>query len=1165
MKILKLDLKAVGPFTDRCLDLSAGNHGLHVILGQNEAGKSSALRALRALFYGFAHQTSDNFIHNNKLLRVGAMLRHSNGSEITFLRRKAAAGTLLNHEGIAMPDTLLDPYLGRVDQQQFTTFFGIGHEDLRAGNEQLLQAGGKLAESLFAAGAGGARLGQLLRKYETRADELYKKGGRNQFIPTALDRYKKKLDVLQNTAWVEDWSKHEALATKARVERAATRQQLDQLLIEQARIERFKKIIPLLSTRRAVVSELAITGALPELPADFSQSRLAAITALQHAQAASAELTEEIQQIDSRLVHVVIPDGLLQQASAIQALQGQLGVYRKARQQLPGLSARLSTLKQDAQTILAELRPELPFENVELLRITVARRQQVQLLSREILRLRQENKQIETSLAELKDEKKAAEIALAAQPAARDDRGLQGTLTTIQQSGDVEKQLAEETTKLEKLTRQAQTDLKKLGLWSGDLEQLETLAIPPDESIELARGRGEKASANLESARKEMRDLQTQLGGINREMAEMLAAGQIPTEADLQSARAHRQRGWELVRDAWLGDGKLAAQADDFTNGAKLGSAYEQSVIHADDLADRLRAESERVVKQASLAAQRQEKEEAIRRAQKWIILAEQAVADAERDWISLWSPLGIVPRTPKEMGVWKKQQSAIAQQGRLIREQADIIDRLKRQIDQFRQLLSAALSHVNESVAETESLSALVKRAATVVEQIRRDSARRESLRESISQAEPKLERMCRQLSAIQSELAQCWLKWRSATADFGTPDDAEPVVVLAVLERFDVMFARIAELNQTSAELTACNAQIESITKQTSEVVESVAQDLKNSGTEPAIMALNDRLNKARTDHTLREQLINRRQQAVQSANQEAQKAAQARETLESLRRVAKCDDVADLPAAELRDQKLKSTRGQLHQIEQQLLLLSNGQSIEQLEQQAAAMDLDSLPNLLAELPAKIAVLNEQRSQLDQTIGSEEAALRQWDGNGAAGEAAEQAQQLLAELRDAATEFARLKLAAAVLHSGIERYRKRKQGPLLARASELFSVLTLGAFASLQAEYRENEAPGLIGVRANGNPVEIEEMSDGSRDQLYLALRLATLEDYLGSIEPIPFIVDDILVHFDNERAAATLKVLAELSRRTQVILFTHHAHIADLAMGIGGDVHLSRLSRP
>jgi uncharacterized protein YhaN len=76
---------------------------------------------------------------------------------------------------------------------------------------------------------------------------------------------------------------------------------------------------------------------------------------------------------------------------------------------------------------------------------------------------------------------------------------------------------------------------------------------------------------------------------------------------------------------------------------------------------------------------------------------------------------------------------------------------------------------------------------------------------------------------------------------------------------------------------------------------------------------------------------------------------------------------------------------------------------------------------------------------------------------------------------------------------------------------------------------------------------------MSEGARDQLYLALRLATLERYLDHAEPLPFIVDDILVNFDDERSAATLKVLAELSRKTQVILFTHHAHLRDLAAGL------------
>ena len=73
---------------------------------------------------------------------------------------------------------------------------------------------------------------------------------------------------------------------------------------------------------------------------------------------------------------------------------------------------------------------------------------------------------------------------------------------------------------------------------------------------------------------------------------------------------------------------------------------------------------------------------------------------------------------------------------------------------------------------------------------------------------------------------------------------------------------------------------------------------------------------------------------------------------------------------------------------------------------------------------------------------------------------------------------------------------------------------------------------------------------MSDGTADQLYLALRLAGLEHYLEANEPMPFIVDDILIKFDNDRAAAALQALAELSHQTQVIFFTHHRHLVDLA---------------
>jgi len=83
---------------------------------------------------------------------------------------------------------------------------------------------------------------------------------------------------------------------------------------------------------------------------------------------------------------------------------------------------------------------------------------------------------------------------------------------------------------------------------------------------------------------------------------------------------------------------------------------------------------------------------------------------------------------------------------------------------------------------------------------------------------------------------------------------------------------------------------------------------------------------------------------------------------------------------------------------------------------------------------------------------------------------------------------------------------------------------------------------------------------MSDGTLDQLYLSLRLATLEKYLETKEPMPFIVDDILIRFDDDRARATLEVLADLSKKTQVLFFTHHARLAEMAKELGTDRQMS-----
>ena len=110
----------------------------------------------------------------------------------------------------------------------------------------------------------------------------------------------------------------------------------------------------------------------------------------------------------------------------------------------------------------------------------------------------------------------------------------------------------------------------------------------------------------------------------------------------------------------------------------------------------------------------------------------------------------------------------------------------------------------------------------------------------------------------------------------------------------------------------------------------------------------------------------------------------------------------------------------------------------------------------------------------------------------------------------------------------------------------------MTDGSFIRLQIDDNGDGHSVLKGVRPDGRLVGIDGMSDGSHDQLYLALRLASLESWLHTHESVPFVVDDILLNFDDVRTTAALRALAGLSRQTQVLFFTHHRHIVDLACG-------------
>jgi uncharacterized protein YhaN len=140
-----------------------------------------------------------------------------------------------------------------------------------------------------------------------------------------------------------------------------------------------------------------------------------------------------------------------------------------------------------------------------------------------------------------------------------------------------------------------------------------------------------------------------------------------------------------------------------------------------------------------------------------------------------------------------------------------------------------------------------------------------------------------------------------------------------------------------------------------------------------------------------------------------------------------------------------------------------------------------------------------------------------------------------------------------------------QQNQSLLLQRIGALFSRLTGGAYTRVLTEIGDDNVTRLI-LLQHDFPDErqcVRELSEGTRDQLYLSLRLAAIEEYAATAPSLPFIGDDILQTFDDDRALAAMHVLQGISQRVQVILLTHHRHVLDLAARLpSGSVHVCRI---
>jgi uncharacterized protein YhaN len=399
---------------------------------------------------------------------------------------------------------------------------------------------------------------------------------------------------------------------------------------------------------------------------------------------------------------------------------------------------------------------------------------------------------------------------------------------------------------------------------------------------------------------------------------------------------------------------------------------------------------------------------------------------------------------------------------------------------------------------------------------------------------------------------------EWQEVIGGLGLGADALPSEVTAILDSVRELFGKMNEAAKLQIRIAAIDAEARTFREEVASVAARVASDIARLPAEDAVARLNRLLADAQREDTRRQQFEAQIRKAQEDINTAEVTRKTMLERLDALCKEAQCRDASGLELAERRSNEYQNCRHRIDSLEQELRDIAEGMTLAELETQVNAADPDSLPGEIESLTGRIDdELEPRKTELAETKGKQKEQLERMDGGDAAAALADEAQSVLMAVRSNAEQYVKVKLASRILRNEIERYRQQHQGPLLERASEHFAVLTRGSFAGLRADFNEKDEPVLVGVRPDDERVYVQGMSSGTRDQLYLALRLASLEKYMESAEPMPFIVDDILVHFDDERSRATLGVLAELARKTQIILFTHHRRLVEQAQALGGAV--------
>lgn len=1140
MKFERLSLEKYGAIFEREISLD-DKAGLVIIFGPNEAGKSTLLCAIRDLLFGVPHTSPHGTIFGNNSMRISGNLRLGDGSLLSLRRRKGRSpGDLTDASGSLVPVGLMEALFGGTDRDRFGALFGLDHVSLREGGQKLLDADGDIGRLIVEAGGGLRSLVSAMSEMEKEADSLFSstRSNKRKFY-TAYDAFQAAdKAVKQATTTREAFLKAEKAALAASESLVELRKEQNSARATISRFERLKRTAPQFQLLADLDGESEEYTDVEQLTDGVVSEITSLITAQESNQRTFTTLEQMVASLEEELATLNTPGEFFDAAEEIAAAVALAGHVEKSRLDLPKRLIELS----ESEAHLQKLRELLQLDDsIDLKQIAPGRS-----ILGDVQSLITRSVELQSSIAAARQRVVETEEGVEGLRALQADREKKGFNKPSSLS-------AAELVKLPHLTRELEIKTKELADQEAQIEQhMQELGLDPARhftcvwpsklEVKSALDIQDRIRSEIREARAAHAEAQKRCDGAARRIADLKKGVLPPTPAAITEARFKRDDQWREIRSLYLDTPDEGWTRPSTQQREATADQFERSKADADELVDRSSSEAQRLADIAAAERDKSDAETVAAVARQRAEDLERSLEDNRQDWGASWPEAAFVEaELPRLLAITDVRENLLVQRSAL-GAQMMALERMKQQVADLRVLLGEV--ERTYSAESTDPIPLRVQTAAALLKSQDDQYAFYQRDNEELSKQVARLERWQRILSDLLGEYASWNKAWSKAVSKLGLKEDVTPQLAAEVATEWAGAPGVFNAIELTSKRITA----IRQDDSKLNAAVESLRKRLKTDCPEDSVAAAR-LLNRLLEDFAGKKGQRNALLPKLKQAKQDLEAARlQTLDTDNQLFQLAsKCQcEVGGLIRVATRIEARKQLQGKLETLRNNIVIAGDGLAFDILKDEWQHQNPD-------DLTAQLAELNEDVERRDRDIEAAIAHKQTVDAGLKAFVDDDQLNSLIAEREIAGAEmhqvierYMEVTLALSLLKAAIERVRSEQQDPLLSRASELFAACTRGHFSGIGTDVGNDGQPVVVGIRQGGESVSLSEMSDGTRDQLFLAFRLASVEHYAENAEPIPFIADDILVHFDDDRSQAALELLATVSAKTQVLLFTHHESV-------------------